>query len=165
MRTPAVLPLAALFLFVGISAPHHAVAKSHHARAKAHHVVRIAPADEYFGRLKMSILGIQNQLRDLALRLQYSPQLGETVLGSAAMVEDAMHDWEHKYPADPWLPKNVFQLTTLYANVHTAHGDRNATRSLRWLLTRYPHTRYAAMARAQLKRQVGLRSLGSKRTY
>src|SRR5579884_3535046 len=102
--------------------------------------IRVAPADEYFGRLKMSILGIQNQLRDLALRLQYSPEQGEAILGSAAMVEDAMHDWEHKYPADPWLPKSVFQLTTLYANVHTTHGNSKTTHCLRWLLTRYSRT-------------------------
>jgi hypothetical protein len=122
-----------------------------------HHPIRVAPADEYFGRQKMSILGIRNQLHDLALRLQFSPQKSEDVLGSAAMVEDAMHDWEHKYPADPWLPKSVFDLTTLYANVHTAHGHSKATRCLRWLLTRYGRTRYGALARVQIRPQVGLR--------
>ncbi|HEY9180755.1 MAG TPA: hypothetical protein VIO32_08535, partial [Candidatus Baltobacteraceae bacterium] len=76
--------------------------------------MRVAPADEYFGRLKMSILGIGNQLRDLALRLQYTPDKSEAILGSAAMVEDAMRDWEHKYPGDPWLAKDVYQLTSLY---------------------------------------------------
>lgn len=120
-------------------------------------VIKVAPADEYFGRLKMSILGIRNQIRDLGLRLQYSPDKSEDVLGSASMVEDAMRDWEHKYPADPWLAKSVYELTDLYARVHTAHGHESAARALRWLLGRYGHTPYGAQARLQIQPQVGLR--------
>jgi hypothetical protein len=119
--------------------------------------MRLAPADEYFGRLKMSILGIHNQLRDLGLRLQYAPQKSEDVLGAAAMVEDAMRDWERKYPADPWLAKSVYQLTDLYARVRTPHGHRNAARALHWLLSRYGHTAYGHQARLRIEPQVGLR--------
>ena len=125
--------------------------------AAATHAIRVAPADEYFGRLKMSILGIGNQLRDLALRLQYTPGQGEAILGSAAMVEDALRDWERKYPQDPWLAKDVYQLTSLYSHVHTAHGHSCAARSLHWLLVRYGRTRYGALARAEFRRQVGIR--------
>lgn len=121
------------------------------------HTIRVAPADEYFGRLKMSILGIRNQLHDLDLRLQYAPDKSEDVLGSAAMVEDAVRDWEHKYPADPWLARSVYQLTALYARVHTPHGLAQASRTLRWLLARYGRTSYAHQARLQIQPQVGLR--------
>ena len=112
--------------------------------------IRVAPADEYFGRLKMSILGIRNQLRDLGLRLQYAPDNGGAVLGAAAFVEDALHDWEHKYPADPWLAKNVFQLTEIYARVHSDQGQHSAARAFHWLLARYGKTAYAAQARVEL---------------
>jgi hypothetical protein len=105
----------------------------------------------------MSILGIRNQLRDLALRLRYSPEKSEDVLGSAAMVEDAMRDWEHKYPADPWLAKSVYELTQLYARVHTSHGHASAARALRWLLGRYGRTAYGVQARVRIQPQVGLR--------
>jgi hypothetical protein len=163
VRRPAVLLFAIGLLASVPCATLPSIAKSHvksHAIKKhsvKHYVVRVAPADEYFGRLKMSILGIRNQLHDLALRLQFAPDKGEDVLGSAVMVEDAMRDWEHKYPADPWLPKSVYDLTSLYANVHTAHGHSDASRCLRWLLGRYGRTRYGAMARAQIKPSVGLR--------
>ena len=151
MRTLAVL----LFVFsaaLGPSAWLPARAAHSHPRA-----VRVAPADEYFGRLKMSILGIRNQLHDLGLRLQYAPEKSEDVLGSAAMVEDAMRDWERKYPADPWLAKSVYELTELYARVHTEHGRQSASRALRWLLGRYGQTAYGAQARVQIRPQVGLR--------
>lgn len=113
-------------------------------------VIRVAPADEYFGRLKMSILGIRNQLRDLGLKLQYAPDRGDDVLGTASFIEDALHDWEHKYPADPWLAKSVYQLTSLYARVHSPQGQQCATRAFRWLQTRYARSTYAAQARIEL---------------
>jgi hypothetical protein len=149
MRTPGILLALLVPTLAGAALPAHA---AHSAAA-----IRVAPADEYFGRLKMSILGIRNQLRDLGLRLQYSPQNTEAVLGSAAFVEDAMRDWEHKYPADPWLAKSVYQLTDLYSRVHTVHGHRNAARALRWLLSRYGRTPYGHLARLRIVPQVGLR--------
>lgn len=132
-----------------------AVAKYHHTTLHhKHHAatkrVRVAPADEYFGRMKMSILGIGNQLRDLDLRLRYSPEKGADVLGSAAFVEDALHDWEHKYPTDPWLPKDVYKLAHLYANVHTNDGRRHASSALHWLMVRYGGTHYGRLARTEL---------------
>lgn len=142
-----------LFVFLAIFGP----AAPFPAAAHAPLATRVAPADEYFGRLKMSILGIRNQLRDLGLRLQYSPGKSEDVIGSAVMVEDAMRDWEHKYPADPWLAKNVYELTELYARVHTPHGHRRAMIAMRWLLARYGRTPYGHLARLQIRREVGLR--------
>lgn len=155
MRRPAVLLFTIGLLANSLCATPPAAARPHHRVTRS--VIRVAPADEYFGRLKMSILGIRNQLHDLSLRLAFAPDKSEDVLGSAAMVEDAMRDWEHKYPADPWLPKSVYELTSLYANVHTAHGHTNASRCLRWLLGRYGRTRYGALARAQIRPSVGLR--------
>jgi hypothetical protein len=114
-------------------------------------VMRVAPADEYFGRLKMSILGIRNQLHDLDTKLQYSPQKSEDVIGSAAMVEDAIHDWEHKYPADPWLARDVYQLTVLYARINTDHGRQVASHAMHWLLGRYGKTAYATQAKMQFR--------------
>jgi hypothetical protein len=151
----ASLPAAATTRHVAARrVPTRHAAKRHVAYRAA---IRVAPADEYFGRLKMSILGIRNSLHDLALKLQYSPDKSEDVLGAASMVEDALKDWEHKYPADPWLAKNVFELTSLYARVHTAHGQDSAARTLRWLLARYGRTHYGTLARAQIRPQVGLR--------
>ena len=150
MRTSTVLFFVLLAsVFLGPSAAVPSLA--------AGHAVRVAPADEYFGRLKMSILGIRNQLHDLTLRLQYAPDKSEDVLGSAAMVEDALRDWEQKYPEDPWLAKSVYQLTSLYAQVRTTHGQSSAARALRWLLGRYGHTPYGAQARAEIQPQVGIR--------
>jgi hypothetical protein len=151
-----IVPVTAALLSAALSPAWGAYVVKHHARAAAHShlkvakVLRVAPADEYFGRLKMSILGIRNQLHDLDTRLQYTPEKSADVLGSAAYVEDALHDWEHKYPGDPWLAKDVFQLTQLYSHVHSNEGHRCASRTLHWLLGRYGKSRYAAQARTEI---------------
>ena len=157
MRPSAVL----LFVFLAICGP-----AAWLSAGAAHHPqpIRVAPADEYFGRLKMSILGIRNQLHDLGLRLQYAPDKSEDVLGSAAMVEDAMTDWQHKYPADPWLAKSVYELTELYARVQTPHGHQKATHALHWLLARYGRTHYGHLARLQLQPQVAAYAAPSRIT-
>lgn len=98
----------------------------------------------------MSILGIGNQLRDLNARAQFAPDKSADVLGTARFVEDSMHDWEHKYPADPWLAKDVFALTQLYASVHTAEGSNCKSRAMHWLLARYGRTKYASLAKTQI---------------
>ena len=125
----------------------------HHPKAKpkAKAVpIRVAPADEYFGRMKMSILGIRNQLHDLDLRLHYTPEKSEDVMGSAAFVEDALHDWEHKYPRDPWLAKDVYLLEQLYSRCPTEHGRRSTARAAHWLLARYAKTWYGKQAKTQI---------------
>ena len=127
-----------------LTAPQPAFAKTHVAYAKF--TSRVAPADEYFGRLKMSILGIRNELRDLDQRLTFSPDAGPAVLGSAAMVEDAIRDWQAKYPADPWLPRSVYQLTHLYARVHSGDGHLKAVSTLHWLVTRYHSSPFCTVA-------------------
>lgn len=114
------------------------------------HAVRVAPADEYFGRFKMSILGVRNELRDLAARLQFAPQRGAELLGTASLVEDALHDWERKYPGDPWIPKSIYDLSQIYGGIHTFEGRRRAANAEAWLVRRYPATAFARTARAQM---------------
>ena len=60
----------------------------------------LAPADEYFGRMKMSVLGIRNALDGLERRVAN----GDRSVGSMlALVDDAIADWRSKYPRDTWL--------------------------------------------------------------
>jgi outer membrane protein assembly factor BamD (BamD/ComL family) len=115
------------------------------------HPARVAPADEYFGRLKMSILGVGNELRDLAVRISYAPGREQQYLGAVTMVEDAIRDWERKYPSDPWLAKDVFALSQLYERIPTPDGQRHAAATLQWLVQRYPGSAFAHVARTEMK--------------
>ena len=106
MRTPVFCFLLALAVFPAGFAPAPAAAAT-----------RVAPADEYFGHLKMSILGIRNQLRDLETRVTYRGQSRSSLLGKASFLEDAMADWSAKYPADPWIPGFRTRLRLCYVRI------------------------------------------------
>lgn len=72
--------------------------------AQAAGIHDLAPADEYFGRMKMSVLGIRNALNTLEQRAAYGDRNTSAMSGQLALVDDAMSDWRAKYPRDTWLP-------------------------------------------------------------
>ena len=65
----------------------------------------LAPADEYFGRLRMSVLGIKNSLDGLERRASTGDRDVPAMKGQLAMVDDAMRDWRVHFPRDTWLPR------------------------------------------------------------
>ncbi len=129
-----------------------------HARQPAPPVVphvrfltyRVAPADEYFGRLKLSILGIRNTIRDLGLRADADPVRAPTILGTAALTEDAMHDWELKYPHDTWIPPAILALERLYAKVDSDDARAHAKVVMVWLVHDYPTSAPGKLGKSEL---------------
>jgi len=84
---------------------------------------RVAPADEYFGRLGMSILGIRNKLNDISARLDVDSDNGPDQLAGAENVEDAIRDWAQKYPQDTWLDRSAVSLERVYARIETEESQ------------------------------------------
>lgn len=111
----------------------------------AYHLV--APADEYFGRQRLSILGMRNMLHDLQRDAQNGSKDDASVVNSARAVEDALHDWQARYPLDPWLPRYIYQLDGLYHRVDSDEAHERAERVHSWLVSAYPHSTYARHAR------------------
>ncbi|MBV8425132.1 MAG: hypothetical protein JO349_08065 [Candidatus Eremiobacteraeota bacterium] len=92
----------------------------------------VAPADEYFGRLRMSILGISNTIRDGGARLDRGVEPAR-VIDSLFFAEDAIHDWERQYPRDPWIPRSLNALYAVYARIPSERGASCARRVATWL--------------------------------
>jgi hypothetical protein len=109
---------------------------------------KVAPADEYFGRQKLSILGIGNMIKDMRLRVEADMTRSGSIYGALANVEDAMHDWETKYPADTWVPKDLELLEAVYFEVPEQRARDNGTRIEVWLVRDYPQSQYAVTGRA-----------------
>lgn len=94
---------------------------------------QLAPADEYFGRMKMSVLEIGNRINDLNRRND------DNIIHDAGLTEDAIRDWEHNYPADPWLSKDIASLVHIYAKLHTPAARRHVRSTTSWLQKRYAY--------------------------
>ncbi|HEY0614385.1 MAG TPA: hypothetical protein VGC96_07075 [Candidatus Elarobacter sp.] len=90
----------------------------------------LAPADEYFGQLKMSVLGIRNELNTLERRCAGGDGNVAAMNGKLAMVDDAMRDWRAHYPRDTWLPRFQAQrdrVATMIASNGSAHFAAGST--------------------------------------
>jgi len=122
------------------SAPHHLAVKRPVP----------APADEYFGKLKMSILGIRNTIKDIGANIDVDATRAPGLMSKADFAEDSIHDWERRYPTDTWLPKTIFALERMYAKIDSDDGRRRAMVAMRWLVHDYPATWYGRTGRKEL---------------
>lgn len=140
------------------SHPAKPVAKSDAAAHAAVPRAKLAPADEYFGPLKMSVLGIRNVIHDLTIR--YEPtwdadhHLANSIMSTAVMTEASLHDWETKYPADDQLARAVYLLQHLYAKIETNDAQSKANYCAKWLASRYSRTWYAKNMRVTMSHPV-----------
>jgi hypothetical protein len=107
----------------------------------------LAPADRYFGRMKMSILGIRNSIKDLEVRLDRAPEDADHVFDKAVLVEDALHDWQTKFPRDPWIPRYAYKLAKLYGKVARDDARERMNDTLDWLEATYPESEFAFLPR------------------
>jgi len=82
-----------------------------------------APADEYFGPFKESVLEIRNRL--MAFERESTWVLRREVRGIDNL-EVTMEDWYRKYPRDPWIAGFAKRLAHVYARAHDAHGRHYA---------------------------------------
>lgn len=86
---------------------------------------RLAPADEYFGRFKMSILEITNRIRDA--------ERGRISYGGLLSTQGAIEDWTRKYPADPWIPPREALMSKLFSRLHSRAGNAEAAHCRKFL--------------------------------
>lgn len=110
----------------------------------------LAAADEYFGHYKLSVLGIANTIRDAGARIDSGADPQTLLGGPLSYVTDALHDWEGRYPSDPWIAKDLLALEVVYLRVSSDDGFRLATQTESWLIADYPNSDQAAQGRSEL---------------
>lgn len=89
------------------STPATSATLSKYQRAHLESLKNSAPADRYFGRLKLSYLGINNTLRDAAITSgAHTTEPG--IISKIGFAEDALTDWERRFPRDPQLARTYF---------------------------------------------------------
>lgn len=93
----------------------------------------LAPADEYFGPLKLSLIGMQNSIRDLGRRYDVNHDISKQTFASAQLVERSIRDWAKKYSKDDQLPRVVYGLQRLYTKVLSQESRDRAGVIASWL--------------------------------
>ncbi|HTU69596.1 MAG TPA: hypothetical protein VMF11_04670 [Candidatus Baltobacteraceae bacterium] len=76
------------------------------------YLTTLAPADEYFGQMGYSILGIENELKRINFMLNYN--YGNREAAQTVLVAQSIDDMHKVYPRDRDMPKLLYScLTTL----------------------------------------------------
>lgn len=121
------------------------------AELRAQMLKKSAPGDEYFGRMKMSYLGINNTLRDEAIRAgDYTTS--DDIVHKVADAENSLNDWRGKYPDDPQLARTFYLMGRMYAKIWTSAGQGRAAYYYQALERQFPKTYFGKLMHAQLSK-------------
>jgi hypothetical protein len=104
-------------------------------------LTRTAPADEYFGRLKYSPIGVRNELTRINKWLDKG--WGYHMESDALQVDSAVEDWQKQYPHDTTLPGTLLDAFQMLVRVKTEKTDDASARIKSILLVQYPSSRQA----------------------
>ena len=100
-----------------------------------------APADEYFGNLKYSPLGVHNEI--VRINKYLDKGWGFRMEGDALQVQSAIADWQKQYPHDRTLPATLLDAYKLLLRVETDKTKAAAAQIKTTLLVQYAATRQA----------------------
>ncbi|MBV8244758.1 MAG: hypothetical protein JOZ38_02445 [Candidatus Eremiobacteraeota bacterium] len=101
----------------------------------------LAPADEYFGRTGMSILGMRNELQHLTAMLDAG--WGDRESSPAVLLADAVDDLHKVYPRDRDLPDLLLAVYRQLSRIHTTDATTEALHVRTILTVEYQDTQQA----------------------
>jgi len=104
-------------------------------------LTRTAPADEYFGNLRYSPLGVRNEL--VRINKYLDKGWGYRMEGDALQVDSAVEDWQRQYPHDLTLPATLLDVYLLLGRVQTDKASAAGQRIKSILEVQYPSSRQA----------------------
>ncbi|MGB6519626.1 MAG: hypothetical protein WBE79_14105 [Candidatus Cybelea sp.] len=117
-----------------------------------------APADQYFGTLKMSALRIRYETMQLKKRYETHELLPDQTLHLLLLTESAYTDWAGRYPTDSWLSSTGYAMALLYAELPGTQARDRAVALFTYVKSRFPKTPYAGKSRDALHRGVSVKA-------
>ena len=117
-----------------------------------------APADRYFGKLKMSALRIRYETMQLAKRYHDGRLSGDQTIHLLTLTEDAFEQWAQRYPKDPWLASTGVTMARLYQELPGQQARDRAVKLYTYVKSQFPTTVYARESRDALHRGVAVKA-------
>ena len=105
-----------------------------------------APGDQYFGRLKISYLGIDNTAHDVAIEAG-AYTVDPRLISKLMFADEALHQWEHEYPGDPQLARSYFLMIGALRKVYTQSAQNLAWAYMQHVIHVYPASYFAKVLR------------------
>ena len=102
------------------------------------YLIITAPADEYFGRTKLSPVGVRNEISRIGKYLDAG--WGGQMTKDTLWVVDALADWQHQYPRDYELPRLYKRVYDTLGRENTAEAKQAREEVRRILVIAYPNS-------------------------
>ncbi|HEY2474984.1 MAG TPA: hypothetical protein VGI19_09290 [Candidatus Cybelea sp.] len=119
------------------------------ATAPASSATGAAPADRYFGRMRMSYLGLNNTFKDAAHNAgDYTTASG--IANKVDFAMESLNDWESRYPRDPQLARSYFLGQIALKKIWIKKYQDKAWAYMQLILAKYPHTFFGKTVKADL---------------
>jgi hypothetical protein len=123
--------------------------KSKWAHLQCENFNHSAPGDEYFGRMKLSYLGIDNTYKDGAVSAgAYSTD--PRLIAKLDFATDALRRWAAKYPNDPQLARSYFLGIQVLRKIYTQPEQDTAWQFMQILVKQYPNTYFGKTMKASI---------------
>ncbi len=108
-----------------------------------------APGDEYFGRMKLSYLGIDNTYKDGSISAGDSTT-DPHLIAKLDFATEALRRWASKYPNDPQLARSYFLGVQVLRKVYTQPEQETTWQFIRLLTTKYGNTYFGKTLKASV---------------
>jgi len=116
-----------------------------------------APADQYFGQLKVSALRIRYEIMQVRPRYETHKLLPEEASHLLVLNEDAFYKWAAAYPKDAWLASTGYLLAQLFAELPGNDARNRAIRAFTYVKVHFPNTTYGKESATALKKGIAVR--------
>jgi len=124
-------------------------AKSKWAHLKCEQFNASAPGDEYFGRMKLSYLGIDNTYKDGSISAGDNTT-DQRLIAKLDFASEALRRWAAKYPNDPQLARSYFLAVLVLRKVYTQAEQQASWEFTQLLVKKYPNTYFGKTAKASM---------------
>ncbi len=117
----------------------------------------LAPADEYFGHVHISVVRMHHQVFALKDDVHHEREHPDAILRETDQINDAYFDWAHQFPKDRWLPRTGWELATLYEELPGSAARDRAIALLDFLRDGFKSSSFADASQRELARGIGIR--------
>ena len=108
-----------------------------------------APGDEYFGRMKMSYLGINNTFRDTYIQAgAYTTDAN--IINKVNFADEALRQWSSRYPRDPQLARSYFLAIQVMKKIYTKSSQDEAWSYMHMLVQKFPTSYFGKIEKTDL---------------
>ncbi|MEO9097577.1 MAG: hypothetical protein ABI346_05305 [Candidatus Baltobacteraceae bacterium] len=114
-------------------------------------IAHMAPADKYFGRLRLSYLGINNTFTDATHAAgDYTTDNG--IPNKVDFAMESLNDWQNQYPRDSHLARSYFLGQLSLKKIWIRKYQDKAWAYMQRLIGLYPTTYFGKAVKADLAR-------------